>query len=154
MVNPDSRRIVVSAWNVDDLPKMKLSPCHALFQFYVANGRLSCQLYQRSADMFLGVPFNIASYALLTHMMAHACDLEVGDFIWTGGDCHIYSNHYEQMWLQTSRTPKLAPQLSKSQMLESVPRGRGMESLTAFNVGSFYLRGYESHPAIKGDVAV
>ena len=154
MANPDSRRIVVSAWNVDDLPKMKLSPCHALFQFYVANGRLSCQLYQRSADMFLGVPFNIASYALLTHMMAHACDLEVGDFIWTGGDCHIYSNHYEQMWLQTSRTPKLPPQLSKSQMLESVPRGRGMESLLAFNVGSFYLKGYEPHPAIKGDVAV
>ena len=104
--------------------------------------------------MFLGVPFNIASYALLTHMMAHACDLEVGDFIWTGGDCHIYSNHYEQMWLQTSRAPKLPPQLSKSQMLESVPSGRGMESLMAFNVGSFYLKGYEPHPAIKGDVAV
>ena len=101
--NPDSRRIIVSAWNVADIPKMALAPCHAFFQFYVADGKLSCQLYQRSADIFLGVPFNIASYALLTHMMAQQCDLGVGDFIWTGGDCHIYSNHHEQVELQLSR---------------------------------------------------
>ena len=103
--NPDSRRIIVSAWNVADIPKMALAPCHAFFQFYVADGKLSCQLYQRSADIFLGVPFNIASYALLTHMMAQQCDLAVGEFIWTGGDCHIYSNHHEQVELQLSRAP-------------------------------------------------
>ena len=101
--NPDSRRIIVSAWNVADIPRMALAPCHAFFQFYVADGKLSCQLYQRSADIFLGVPFNIASYALLTHMMAQQCNLEVGDFIWTGGDCHLYSNHLEQVNLQLSR---------------------------------------------------
>jgi len=101
--NPDSRRIIVSAWNVADIPRMALAPCHAFFQFYVADGKLSCQLYQRSADIFLGVPFNIASYALLTHMVAQQCNLEVGDFIWTGGDCHLYSNHLEQVDLQLSR---------------------------------------------------
>jgi len=101
--NPDSRRIIVSAWNVADIPRMALAPCHAFFQFYVADGKLSCQLYQRSADIFLGVPFNIASYALLTHMMAQQCNLEVGDFVWTGGDCHLYSNHLEQVDLQLSR---------------------------------------------------
>jgi thymidylate synthase len=116
--NPDSRRIIVSAWNVADLSKMALMPCHAFFQFYVGppqnpgeRGKLSCQLYQRSADIFLGVPFNIASYALLTHMVAQQCDLDVGDFIWTGGDCHIYSNHHEQVELQLSRTPFSYPKL-------------------------------------------
>src|SRR5690554_526734 len=109
--NPDSRRIIVSAWNVAELDKMALMPCHAFFQFYVAEGRLSCQLYQRSADIFLGVPFNIASYALLTHMVAQQCDLQVGDFIWTGGDCHIYSNHQEQVALQLSREPRPYPTL-------------------------------------------
>jgi thymidylate synthase len=109
--SPDSRRIIVSSWNVGELDKMALSPCHALFQFYVANGKLSCQLYQRSADIFLGVPFNIASYALLTHMVAQQCDLEVGDFVWSGGDCHIYSNHFEQVNTQLNRTPKALPRL-------------------------------------------
>ena len=109
--NPDSRRIIVSAWNVADIPKMALAPCHAFFQFYVANGKLSCQLYQRSADIFLGVPFNIASYALLTHMVAQQCNLDLGDFIWTGGDCHLYSNHLEQVELQLSRMPYHLPQL-------------------------------------------
>jgi len=103
--NPDSRRLIVSAWNVADIPKMALAPCHAFFQFYVADGKLSCQLYQRSADIFLGVPFNIASYALLTHMVAEQCNLQPGEFIWTGGDCHLYSNHLEQVKLQLSRTP-------------------------------------------------
>src|SRR5690349_20457376 len=110
--NPDSRRIIVSAWNVAELSKMALMPCHAFFQFYVADGKLSCQLYQRSADIFLGVPFNIASYALLTHMIAQQCDLAVGDFIWTGGDCHIYSNHAEQVRLQLARQPYPYPTLS------------------------------------------
>lgn len=152
--NPDSRRIVVSAWNVDDLPKMALPPCHALFQFYVADNKLSCQLYQRSADMFLGVPFNIASYALLTHMIAYSCGLGVGDFIWTGGDCHIYSNHFEQMELQTSRIPRALPQLW-FYTDESCPLpGKGLETLEAFTVNSFGLVGYDPHPAIKGDVAV
>ena len=109
--SPDSRRIIVSSWNVGELDKMALSPCHALFQFYVANGKLSCQLYQRSADIFLGVPFNIASYALLTHMVAQQCDLEVGDFVWSGGDCHVYSNHFEQVKTQLNRTPKALPRL-------------------------------------------
>jgi len=109
--SPDSRRIIVSSWNVGELDKMALSPCHALFQFYVANGKLSCQLYQRSADIFLGVPFNIASYALLTHMVAQQCDLEVGDFVWSGGDCHVYSNHSEQVNTQLNRTPKALPRL-------------------------------------------
>jgi len=109
--SPDSRRIMVSSWNVGELDKMALAPCHALFQFYVANGQLSCQLYQRSADIFLGVPFNIASYALLTHMVAQQCDLRVGDFVWSGGDCHIYSNHFEQVDTQLKRTPKALPRL-------------------------------------------
>ena len=109
--NPDSRRLIVSAWNVADIPRMALAPCHAFFQFYVADGKLSCQLYQRSADIFLGVPFNIASYALLTHMVAQQCDLEPGEFIWTGGDCHLYSNHLEQVELQLSRKPFPLPQL-------------------------------------------
>src|SRR5712675_2268118 len=109
--NPDSRRLIVSAWNPADVDKMALPPCHCLFQFYVAEGRLSCQLYQRSADVFLGVPFNIASYALLTHMLAQQCDLQVGDFIWTGGDCHLYSNHAEQVALQLSRAPYRYPTL-------------------------------------------
>lgn len=154
MNNPDSRRIVVSAWNVEDLPKMALSPCHALFQFYVADNKLSCQLYQRSADMFLGVPFNIASYALLTHMMAYACGLGVGDFIWTGGDCHIYSNHFEQMELQTSRKARALPRLQVYEDEGSPLPGDGMKTLEAFEEHCFYLTGYDPHPAIKGDVAV
>jgi len=109
--NPDSRRLIVSAWNVGDIPRMKLPPCHLLFQFYVAGGRLSCQLYQRSCDIFLGVPFNIASYALLTHMVAQQCDLGVGDFVWTGGDCHLYLNHLEQVDTQLARTPGPLPRL-------------------------------------------
>ena len=109
--SPDSRRIIVSSWNVGELDKMALAPCHALFQFYVANNKLSCLLYQRSADIFLGVPFNIASYALLTHMVAQQCDLEVGDFVWSGGDCHVYSNHSEQVNTQLNRTPKALPRL-------------------------------------------
>ena len=109
--NPDSRRIIVSAWNVAEIENMALPPCHAFFQFYVTDGKLSCQLYQRSADIFLGVPFNIASYALLTHMVAQQCDLEVGDFVWSGGDCHIYSNHFEQVNTQLNRTPKALPRL-------------------------------------------
>lgn len=152
--NPDSRRIVVSAWNVTDLEYMALSPCHALFQFYVADGKLSCQLYQRSADMFLGVPFNIASYALLTHMMAHSAGLHVGDFIWTGGDCHIYSNHFDQMRLQISRVPLALPELV-FKLDESCPiGGYGMRSLERFTFDSMFLRGYDPHPPIKGDVAV
>ena len=143
--NPDSRRMVVSAWNVADLDKMALMPCHALFQFYVANGKLSCQLYQRSADIFLGVPFNIASYALLTHIVAQQCDLEVGDFIWTGGDCHIYSNHAEQVALQLSRTPFKYPTLHIK---------RRPESIFDYQYEDFEVRGYECHPAIKAPVAV
>ncbi|MEY3390531.1 MAG: hypothetical protein RL350_792 [Pseudomonadota bacterium] len=118
--NPDSRRIIVSAWNVADIPKMALAPCHAFFQFYVANGKLSCQLYQRSADIFLGVPFNIASYALLTHMVAEQCNLQPGEFIWTGGDCHLYSNHLEQVKLQLSRTPYPLPSLKIHRKPESI----------------------------------
>jgi len=143
--NPDSRRIIVSAWNVADLPKMALMPCHAFFQFYVADGKLSCQLYQRSADIFLGVPFNIASYALLTHMVAQQCDLAVGDFIWTGGDCHIYSNHQEQVALQLSRTPYSYPQLQIK---------RRPASIFEYAYEDFELLGYECHPAIKAPVAV
>ena len=150
--NPDSRRIIVSAWNVADLSKMALMPCHAFFQFYVAppqageqRGRLSCQLYQRSADIFLGVPFNIASYALLTHMLAQQCDLDVGDFVWTGGDCHIYSNHAEQVALQLSRTPYRYPTLSIR---------RKPESIFDYEYDDFEVLGYEHHPAIKAPVAV
>ena len=143
--NPDSRRIVVSAWNVAELSKMALLPCHAFFQFYVAEGRLSCQLYQRSADIFLGVPFNIASYALLTHMLAQQCDLAVGDFIWTGGDCHIYDNHAEQVAQQLARTPYPYPTLHLK---------RRPPSIFDYAYEDFEIRGYEHHPAIKAPVAV
>lgn len=143
--NPDSRRLLVSAWNVGELDKMALMPCHALFQFYVANNRLSCQLYQRSADVFLGVPFNIASYALLTHMIAALCDLEVGDFIWTGGDCHLYLNHLEQARLQLEREPRPLPQLQIK---------RKPDSLFDYQYDDFEFVGYESHPAIKAPIAV
>ena len=143
--NPDSRRIIVSAWNVADIPRMALAPCHAFFQFYVADGKLSCQLYQRSADIFLGVPFNIASYALLTHMMAQQCNLEVGDFVWTGGDCHLYSNHLEQVDLQLSRNFFPLPKLNIL---------RKPESIFDYEFEDFEITGYESHPAIKAPVAV
>jgi thymidylate synthase len=143
--NPDSRRIIVSAWNVADIPRMALAPCHAFFQFYVADGKLSCQLYQRSADIFLGVPFNIASYALLTHMMAQQCNLEVGDFVWTGGDCHLYSNHLEQVDLQLSRDFFPLPKLNIL---------RKPESIFDYEFEDFEIAGYESHPAIKAPVAV
>ena len=143
--NPDSRRIVVSAWNVAELPKMALLPCHAFFQFYVAENRLSCQLYQRSADIFLGVPFNIASYALLTHMLAQQCELDVGDFIWTGGDCHIYDNHAEQVALQLSREPRPYPSLHIR---------RRPPSIFDYEFEDFELQGYDPHPAIKAPVAV
>lgn len=143
--NPDSRRLLVSAWNVAELDKMALMPCHALFQFYVAQGRLSCQLYQRSADIFLGVPFNIASYALLTHMLAQQCDLQVGEFIWTGGDCHLYSNHAEQVKEQLSRTPFAPPQLRIK---------RRPPSLFDYAFDDFEVVGYQHHPAIKAPVAV
>jgi len=143
--NPDSRRIIVSAWNVADIPKMALAPCHAFFQFYVANGKLSCQLYQRSADIFLGVPFNIASYALLTHMVAEQCNLQPGEFIWTGGDCHLYSNHLEQVKLQLSRTPYPLPSLKIH---------RKPESIFDYQFEDFEILGYESHPHIKAPVAV
>lgn len=143
--NPDSRRLIVSAWNVADLEKMALQPCHALFQFYVANGELSCQLYQRSADIFLGVPFNIASYALLTHMVAQQCDLRVGDFVWTGGDVHLYSNHLEQAREQLTRTPYPGPQLVIA---------RRPNSIFDYRFEDFVINGYQSHPAIKAPVAV
>jgi len=150
--NPDSRRIIVSAWNVADLPKMALLPCHAFFQFYVApadspsaRGRLSCQLYQRSADIFLGVPFNIASYALLTHMLAQQCDLDVGDFIWTGGDCHIYTNHRQQVALQLAREPRPYPTL----VIKRRP-----PSIFDYDFEDFEIQGYDPHPAIKAPVAV
>jgi thymidylate synthase len=143
--NPDSRRLIVSAWNVADIPRMALAPCHAFFQFYVADGKLSCQLYQRSADIFLGVPFNIASYALLTHMVAQQCNLEPGDFIWTGGDCHLYSNHLEQVELQLSRKPFPLPQLKI---------GRKPASLFDYAFEDFEIVGYECHPHIKAPVAI
>lgn len=142
---PDSRRIIVSAWNVGALADMALMPCHAFFQFYVADGRLSCQLYQRSADIFLGVPFNIASYALLTHMVAQQVDLQVGDFVWTGGDCHLYSNHLEQADLQLSRAPLPQPQLVI---------GRRPPTLFDYVFDDFEFRNYQFHPAIKAPVAV
>jgi thymidylate synthase len=142
--NPDSRRLIVSAWNVGDLSKMALPPCHLLMQFYVANKKLSCQLYQRSADAFLGVPFNIASYALLTHMLAQQCNLQVGEFIWTGGDCHIYSNHLEQVDLQLSRKPFALPQLK----LQPKP------SLYDYCIDDIEILNYQAHPHIKGEVAV
>jgi thymidylate synthase len=143
--NPDSRRILVSAWNVGELERMALLPCHALFQFYVAGGRLSCQLYQRSADALLGVPFNIASYALLTHMIAQQCNLKVGDFVWTGGDCHLYLNHLEQTDLQLSRTPFPLPQLK---ILRKPP------SLFDYAYEDFEIVDYRSHAAIKAPIAV
>ena len=143
--DPDSRRIIVSAWNVADIPKMALAPCHAFFQFYVSERRLSCQLYQRSADIFLGVPFNIASYSLLTHMLAQQCDLEPGEFIWTGGDCHIYDNHVEQVREQLSREPCAYPTL--------VIRRRPA-SIFDYAYEDFAFEGYEPHPAIKAPVAV
>ena len=142
---PDSRRLILSAWNVGDLEKMALPPCHLLFQFYVANNKLSCQLYQRSADSFLGVPFNIASYALLTSMMAAQCDLEVGDFIWTGGDCHIYTNHLEQVALQLSREPYPLPILEIK---------RKPDSLFEYLYEDFEFVNYEAHPHIKGVVSI
>ena len=143
--NPDSRRHIVSAWNVADVPDMALAPCHTMFQFYVADGRLSCQLYQRSADVFLGVPFNIASYALLTHMVAQQCDLDVGDFVWTGGDCHIYSNHHEQVELQLSRTPFAYPTLNIK---------RRPASIFDYAYEDFEVLDYHCHEAIKAPVAV
>lgn len=143
--NPDSRRLIVNAWNVGDLTKMALPPCHLLFQFYVANKKLSCQLYQRSCDAFLGVPFNIASYALLTHMIAQQCDLEVGEFIWTGGDCHIYSNHREQVDLQLERNPFPLP---------TVQIKRKPASLFDYVYDDFEILNYQAHPHIKAEVAV
>jgi thymidylate synthase len=143
--NPDSRRHIVSAWNVGELDKMALMPCHAFFQFYVADGRLSCQLYQRSADLFLGVPFNIASYALLTHMVAQQCGLDVGDFIWTGGDCHVYDNHVEQVREQLSREPRPFPRLEIK---------RRPQSIFDYGADDFNVIGYDPHPAIKAPVAV
>ena len=143
--NPDSRRIIVSAWNVGELDQMKLQPCHAFFQFYVADRRLSCQLYQRSADIFLGVPFNIASYALLTHMLAQQCDLEVGEFIWTGGDCHLYSNHLEQVDEQLARVPLTLPKLNLA---------RRPATIFDYHYEDFQIVNYQHHPAIKAPVAV
>ncbi len=150
--NPDSRRIIVSAWNVGEISKMALPPCHAFFQFYVApaqveggRGKLSCQLYQRSADIFLGVPFNIASYALLTHMVAQQCDLDVGDFIWTGGDCHVYSNHTEQVETQLARTPFAYPVLNIK---------RKPASIFEYAYEDFEVLDYQHHAPIKAPVAV
>ncbi|MGP4123664.1 MAG: thymidylate synthase [Sodalis sp. (in: enterobacteria)] len=143
--DPDSRRMIVSAWNVGELDKMALAPCHALFQFYVANDTLSCQLYQRSCDIFLGLPFNIASYALLVHMLTQQCDLQIGEFIWTGGDTHLYSNHLQQADLQLTRDPRPLPQL----LIKSRPA-----SLFDYHFEDFELAGYDPHPAIKAQVAV
>lgn len=143
--DPDSRRIIVSAWNVGELEQMALAPCHALFQFYVANGKLSCQLYQRSCDVFLGLPFNIASYALLTHMLAQQAGLEVGDFVWTGGDVHLYRNHLEQAALQLTRTPFSLPTLRLA---------RHPESLFDYQFDDFVLEDYQAHPHIKAPVAI
>ncbi len=143
--NPDSRRIIVSAWNVGELDRMALMPCHAFFQFYVADGRLSCQMYQRSADFFLGVPFNIASYALLLHMFAQQCDLQPGELVWTGGDCHLYLNHLQQADLQLQRTPLPAPRLQLR---------RRPATLFDYDYEDFEFVNYQSHPAIKAPVAV
>ncbi|WP_066590144.1 thymidylate synthase [Corynebacterium provencense] len=142
--NPDSRRNIVSAWNVSELGSMALPPCHLLFQLYVADGKLSCQLYQRSADMFLGVPFNIASYAILTHMFAQQAGLDVGEFVWTGGDCHIYDNHLDQVRLQLSRTPRPYPTLH----LKHAP------DIFSYDFGDIEVTGYDPHPGIKAPVAV
>jgi thymidylate synthase len=143
--NPDSRRILVCAWNVAELPNMALPPCHCLFQFYVADGKLSCQLYQRSADIFLGVPFNIASYALLTHMLAQQSELSVGEFIWTGGDCHLYLNHLDQVDEQLQREPLALPRLAIK---------RRPESIFDYRFEDFEILNYESHPHIRAAVAV
>jgi thymidylate synthase len=143
--SPDSRRIIVSAWNVGELSEMALMPCHAFFQFYVADNKLSCQLYQRSADVFLGVPFNIASYALLTMMIAQECGLDLGDFVWTGGDTHIYSNHLEQVNLQLSRTPRALPTMKLNPEVKSV---------FDFKYEDFTLENYDPYPLIKAPVAV
>ncbi len=143
--NSDSRRIIVSAWNVGDLDKMALMPCHTMFQFYVADGKLSCQLYQRSADVFLGVPFNIASYALLTMMLAQVCNLKLGDFVHTFGDVHIYSNHIEQVKLQLTRTPYPLPKMKINSKIKNIED---------FTYEDFELKGYQYHPHIKGEVAV
>ncbi|MCX6290953.1 MAG: thymidylate synthase [Bacteroidetes bacterium] len=143
--NPDSRRLIVSAWNVGEIDKMKLPPCHAFFQFYVANGKLSCQLYQRSADIFLGVPFNIASYALFTMMVAQVCNLVPGEFVHTLGDAHIYSNHFEQVALQLSRTPKNLPVMNINPVVKNI---------FEFRFEDFTLENYDPHPHIKGAVAV
>ena len=143
--NPDSRRHIVSAWNPADIPQMKLPPCHALFQFYVAGGKLSCQLYQRSADIFLGVPFNIASYALFTMMVAQVCGYEAGDFVWTGGDCHLYMNHLEQTQLQLSREPRALPTMRINPEVKDI---------FAFTIDDFTLEGYDPHPHIAAPVAV
>jgi len=143
--NPDSRRLIISAWNVADLPKMALMPCHTLFQFYVADGKLSCQLYQRSADVFLGVPFNIASYALLTMMIAQVCDLQYGDFVHSFGDAHLYNNHIEQAKLQLSRTPYELPTMKLNPSVKDI---------FSFQFEDFTLENYQSHPHIKAPVAV
>jgi thymidylate synthase len=143
--NPDSRRIVVNAWNVGELEQMSLTPCHALFQFWVGDGKLSCQLYQRSADVFLGVPFNVASYALLTHMFAQQCDLAAGDFVWTGGDCHLYLNHFEQADEQLQRTPLPLPRLAIK---------RKPPSIFEYEFEDFQLLNYQAHPSIKAPIAV
>jgi thymidylate synthase len=143
--NPDSRRLIVSAWNVADIPRMALAPCHALFQFYVADGKLSCQLYQRSADIFLGVPFNIASYALLTMMMAQVCGLKPGEFVWTGGDCHLYSNHLDQTREQLSRAPRALPTMWINSEVKDI---------FGFKFEDFRLENYDPHPAIKAPIAV
>ncbi len=143
--SPDSRRLIVSAWNVADIPRMALAPCHAFFQFYVADGKLSCQLYQRSADIFLGVPFNIASYALLTKMIAQVCDLEAGEFIWTGGDCHLYLNHLDQAREQLSRSPRTLPTMWMNPAVKDI---------FAFRFEDFRLDSYDPWPAIKAPIAV
>ena len=143
--NPDSRRIILSAWNVADIDKMALPPCHTLFQFYVNNGKLSCQLYQRSCDTFLGIPFNIASYSLMTMMIAQVCDLEPGDFVWTGGDVHIYSNHYEQCKLQLTRKPYPLPTMKINP---------NVKNIHDFKMEDFELVDYQFHPLIKGAMAV
>lgn len=143
--NPDSRRLIVSAWNAGEIDKMALAPCHTMFQFYVSNGKLSCQLYQRSADCFLGVPFNIASYALLTMMVAQVCNLELGDFVHTLGDAHIYINHMEQVKLQLSREPRQLPKMKINPMIKDI---------FGFHYEDFELMGYDAHPHIKGEVAV
>ena len=143
--DPDSRRHLVNAWNVADLPAMALTPCHAMFQFYVADGRLSCQLYQRSADVFLGVPFNIASYALLTHMVAQVCELEVGDFVHTFGDAHLYLNHHDQAREQLGREPRALPELWLDPSVRDID---------GFSMESVQVRGYDPHPAIRAPIAV